>query len=52
MNVQFNEEQFKNLQVFLGRVDLKGSEVQAFNDVVSALSRATQPVVVPEVLEE
>lgn len=42
-----NEEQKKNFGVFMSRVSLKGEEVAAFNDLVSAV--LANPVVVPEV---
>ena len=35
--INLNEQQLKNLNVFLTRVDLKGSEVNAFNELVSVL---------------
>jgi hypothetical protein len=37
MTINLNEQQLKNLNVFLARVDLKGSEVNAFNELVSVL---------------
>jgi len=38
MIYDISEENMKNLQIFLWRVDLKGSEVQAFINVNQALS--------------
>lgn len=35
--IKLTQEQKKNLQVFLGRVQLQGSEVAVFNDLVAAL---------------
>jgi len=37
MQINLNEQQLKNLNVFLARVDLKGSEVSAFNELVGVL---------------
>jgi len=37
MKIEFTEEQIKNLQVFLNRVDLKGAEVPAFVDIINLL---------------
>ena len=36
---ELSEEQIKNLSVFLGRVQLQGTEVNAFNDLLSALGK-------------
>lgn len=38
IKVEFTKEQLANLQVFLSRVDLKGSEVPAFVEIMQALS--------------
>ena len=35
-------EQLKNLEVFLNRVQLQGSEVPAFNDLIIALRQSSQ----------
>jgi len=40
MNI--TEEQKKNLQVFLARVQLSGAEVAAFNDLINALFAKTE----------
>jgi len=37
MTIKLNEQQLNNLRVFLARVDLKGSEVGAFNELASVL---------------
>jgi hypothetical protein len=37
MQINLNEQQLKNLNVFLARVDLKGSEVSAFNELVGII---------------
>lgn len=39
--VLFTEENMRNLEVFLGRVDLKGSEAPGFISIVNALAQAT-----------
>ena len=38
MNIELTEQQLNNLQEFLKRVDLKGSEVPAFVEIVNALN--------------
>ena len=38
MKIEISDQQLKNLEAFLGRVDLKWSEVPAFNDLIKALS--------------
>jgi hypothetical protein len=35
--INLTPEQLKNLDAFLARVELKGSEVNAFNNLVSAI---------------
>jgi hypothetical protein len=35
--INLNEQQLKNLDNFLARVELKGAEVNAFNDLVKAI---------------
>jgi hypothetical protein len=37
------QEQKKNLQIFLSRVTLNGSEVGAFNELVNAIFAPEQP---------
>lgn len=37
MYIELNEEQRKNLMIFLDRVELKGKEVFAFAQILSAL---------------
>ena len=37
MKIEFTKEQLNNLQVFLNRVDLKGSEVIAFVEIMQVL---------------
>lgn len=37
------QEDLKNLMIFLQRVELKGAEVPAFNKAVLALQKATEP---------
>ena len=46
---RLTEEEMKNLSVFLGRVELKGAEVNAFNFVTVALST---PIVAEEKKEK
>lgn len=38
ITLELTAEQVNNLKVFLARVDLKGSEVAAFNDLVQVLT--------------
>jgi|TARA_Y100000310_G_scaffold279075_2_gene297997 hypothetical protein len=38
MNYELNEKQLNNLFTFLSRVDLKGSEVTAFNELLEAFN--------------
>ena len=38
-DIKLNEKEFNNLMTFLMRVDLKGSEVQAFVEVISAINK-------------
>lgn len=38
-----NKEQIKNIKVFLSRVDLKGSEVPVFIEVLRALDEEDKP---------
>lgn len=40
---ELNDNQLKNLGVFLGRVDLKGSEVVLFNELASLFFREDEP---------
>ena len=51
--MKLTQEQTKNLEVFLSRVQLQGNEVPAFNDLLRALSTPDEPVnpVMPEVKE-
>lgn len=44
------QEQKKNLQIFLSRVTLNGSEVGAFNELVNAIFAPEQPeeIITPE----
>ena len=42
MNVKFTEQQLNNLKAFLLRVDLKGSEVGAFTELLGVISRPTE----------
>lgn len=37
--IKLNEKDYTNLMAFLMRVELKGSEVQAFVEVMNALNR-------------
>lgn len=37
IKVEFTKEQLANLHVFLNRVDLKGSEVPAFVEIIQVL---------------
>lgn len=37
MIINLNEKHVENLKIFLSRVDLKGQEVAAFNELVNAL---------------
>lgn len=39
MLFELNEHQIKNLSVFMGRVQLQGTEVQVFNNIVNALQK-------------
>jgi len=38
MKYELTEQNIKALEVFLGRTDLKGSEVNEFNSIITALS--------------
>lgn len=42
------QEQKKNLQIFLSRVTLNGSEVAAFNELVNAIFASEEKVITPE----
>lgn len=42
MKVKLSREQIKNLIVFLSRTDLKGSEVEAFVQIINQLNQAEQ----------
>lgn len=39
MKVNFTQEQLKNLEVFLLRVELKGAEVPAFVEIINAINK-------------
>ena len=41
MNIKISEAQIRNLKVFLGRVDLKGSEVFEFASILQSINEAT-----------
>jgi len=45
--MNLTQEQKKNLQIFLSRVTLNGSEVGAFNELVNAIfaPEATEPAI-------
>ena len=45
---ELNDTQLKNLGAFLGRVDLKGSEVQLFNELVNLFFREEEPPKTPK----
>ena len=49
--MKLTQEQLKNLEVFLSRVQLQGNEVPAFNDLLRALSTPDE-IVNPVVQEE
>ena len=40
--VEFTDEELSNLQIFLGRVDLKGNEVIPFYNIMLAIEQAKQ----------
>ncbi|WP_167859454.1 hypothetical protein [Paenibacillus cymbidii] len=41
MNIyRLSDKELQNLLVFLGRIELKGHEVPAFNEIIAALSQA------------
>lgn len=42
MKVELTVEEVENLKTFLGRVDLKGTEVEAFVNIINALSKAKE----------
>lgn len=51
----FTKEESEVLGAFLGRVQLQGTEVQAFNHIVQKIGQMTEtkePEVEPEVTEE
>lgn len=39
---EFTEQQVSNLRIFLGRTDIKGSEVPAYVEIVNALVNPIQ----------
>lgn len=39
MKIEFTEEQVKNLEIFLSRVDLKGYEAIAFFQIMNAITK-------------
>jgi hypothetical protein len=41
------QEQKKNLQIFLSRVTLNGSEVGAFNELVNAIFAPEEEIITP-----
>lgn len=43
-----NEKQLNNLKIFLGRVPLKGLEVEAFNELIGILFKENLPTNVCE----
>jgi len=43
-NIKLNEEQFKNLIVFLGRTNLNGTEVQPFNSIMISITSSKKEV--------
>jgi hypothetical protein len=42
--MNLTQEQKKNLQIFLSRVTLNGSEVGAFNELVNAIFAEATPI--------
>lgn len=40
MKVELSEQQIKNLEEFLSRVELKGNEALAFADIVMAIRKS------------
>ncbi len=44
MTIIFNEQQLNNLQAFLNRVDLKGSEVTAFVEIMQLINKKNEQV--------
>lgn len=42
MYIKLTEQQLNNLKAFLLRVDLKGSEVGAFTEILGVISRPTK----------
>ena len=38
-DIKLSEKEYSNLMAFLMRVDLKGSEVQAFVEVITAINK-------------
>lgn len=50
--MKLTQEQLKNLGLFLGRIQLSGNEVPAFNDLVAALNRPDEEAVKVEVKED
>jgi len=43
MSINLTEEQLNILLAFLGRVDLKGNEVPAFNEILQQINKASAP---------
>jgi len=43
MQIEIQEQQIKNLLLLLGRVQLSGNEVPAFNEVVALLNKSLEP---------
>lgn len=41
--IKLSEQALKNLAAFLARVDLKGVEVPAFEEIAEAIHKAQQP---------
>ena len=44
MNIQLNNEQVKNLLIFLNRVDLKGAEALALVALIATVQKTIQKV--------
>ncbi len=44
MQITLNEQQMNNLQAFLNRVDLKGSEVAAFVEIMQLINKRNEEV--------
>jgi len=40
MIIKLKQEEVQNLTIFLSRVNLTGKEVPAFNNIISAISKA------------